>query len=203
MNKSNCLLCGSPLVYSLESLIQTCELCKGQFESEAGLRAGTFCLQYLSFLFCKRADRSCVRSQHVHKTGGDGHLPDERAVHFHARAGAPLPCTCSPAGCLLQSNWRHKGEGKENQSRTPESWQCAWRLLRFLWGLRCGCGYRYFHQPDHRFNPTFPGDLGTGKPDDGRKPALYRRPGRSVLLQAGYIHGAQDGQKICEGRNSR
>ncbi len=42
MHKSNCLLCGSPLVYSTESVIRTCDLCKGQFESEAACEQGHF-----------------------------------------------------------------------------------------------------------------------------------------------------------------
>jgi uncharacterized protein DUF5714 len=41
-HRSNCLLCGYPLVYHLEPTRLTCELCNDQFDSEAACQQGHF-----------------------------------------------------------------------------------------------------------------------------------------------------------------
>ena len=136
MNKSNCLLCGSPLVYSLESWIRTCELCKGQFESEAACGQGHFvCNTCHSSSANELIEAVCVHSTSTKPVEMAISLMNAPSISMHG----PEHHFLVPA-VLLATYYNQIGNTQEKERKIKVARQRAGNVLGGFCGFYGACG---------------------------------------------------------------
>ena len=136
MHKSNCLLCGSPLVYHAAARMHTCELCQGQFESEAACEQGHFiCNACHSASANDLIERVCINSISTKPVEMAITLMNAPSIAMHG----PEHHFLVPA-VLLTAYYNQKGNLKEKEKKIKIARQRAENVLGGFCGFYGACG---------------------------------------------------------------
>lgn len=134
--KSNCLLCGSPLVYLTESRTCTCELCKGQFESEATCQQGHFiCNSCHSASANDLIEKVCINSTSTKPVEMAISLMNASSISMHG----PEHHFLVPA-VLLTAYYNQKGNAQEKIKEIKVARGRAENVLGGFCGFYGACG---------------------------------------------------------------
>lgn len=136
MHKFNCLLCGSPLVYSEEVHAYTCELCKEQFESEAACEQGHF---ICNACHCTSAneliEKVCIHSASTKPVDLAVSLMNAPPISMHG----PEHHLLVPA-VLLTAYYNQAGNAQEKNRKLRVARQRAENVLGGYCGFYGACG---------------------------------------------------------------
>src|SRR6266508_909052 len=111
--KSNCLLCGSPLVYHTETRACTCELCNGQFVSEASCEQGHFvCDTCHSSSANELIEKVCIRSTSTRPVEMAVALMNTPSIAMHGPEHHFLV-----SAVLLSAFYNQKGDATEKERK--------------------------------------------------------------------------------------
>jgi len=134
--KSNCLLCGSPLIYFTEARIYTCELCEGQFESEAACQQGHFiCNACHGASAIELIEKVCINSNSTKPVEMAIALMSAPSISMHG----PEHHFLVPA-VLLTAYCNQKGDTKEKMKKIKVARQRASNVLGGFCGFYGACG---------------------------------------------------------------
>lgn len=134
--KSNCLLCGSALVYHTESRTCTCELCKRHFDSEATCEQG----HYVCNLCHSASANELIESVCINSTST---RPVELAISL---MNAPSIAMHGPEhhflvpAVLLTAYYNQRGDAKEKEKKIKVASQRAANVLGGFCGFYGACG---------------------------------------------------------------
>ena len=136
IHKSNCLLCGSPLVYSTTMQTHACELCKGQFESEAACEHGHFiCNTCHSASALELIEKVCINSTSTKPVELAVSLMSTPSISMHG----PEHHFLVPA-VLLTAYYNQQGDIKEKERKVKVARQRAGNVLGGFCGFYGACG---------------------------------------------------------------
>jgi hypothetical protein len=134
--KSNCLLCGSPLVYTAEPLAYTCEICKDRFDSEAACQEGHFICNTCHFASANELiEKVCLHSTSTQPVELAISLMNEPSVSMHG----PEHHFLVPA-VLLTAYYNHQGNLQEKERKLRVARQRAENVLGGFCGFYGACG---------------------------------------------------------------
>lgn len=134
--KSNCLLCGSPLVYRADAQLRTCELCKGQFKSEATCQDGHFvCNSCHASSANELIEKVCIQSTSTKPLEVATSLMKAPAISMHG----PEHHFLVPA-VLLSAYYNQKGDAAEKEKKIRIARGRAANVLGGFCGFYGACG---------------------------------------------------------------
>src|ERR1051325_7991442 len=134
--ESNCLLCGSPLVYHTVASTYTCELCNGQFESETTCEKGHFvCNACHSVSANELIEKVCINSTSTKPVELAVSLMNAPSVSMHG----PEHHFLVPA-VLLTSYYNQAGSAHEKERKIKVARGRAENVLGGFCGFYGACG---------------------------------------------------------------
>jgi hypothetical protein len=195
-HKSDCLLCGQPLVYFTDARPMACAVCGNESASEAACAAGHFvCNNCHSSSGNELIEKVCIQSESVQPVELAIELMKSPLIAMHG----PEHHFLVPAA-VLAAYYNQQGSAEEKQKKIRVARSRAENVLGGFCGFYGACGAGVgtgiFISIITDSTPLSKQSWGLANQMTAESLRCIGALGGAALLQARHVHGAENGGKI-------